>query len=366
MPDQPPTLTTSASRPPQPPEDTTVTTTTPPAPTDKPHARRTRQALGLVEKFAVPGLLVVLIIVFATLPATTETFPTQANIQNLLAGQAVLGVAALAVLLPIVAGQYDLSVGAVIGASALLSAGLMSKNDVNPLLAIVIVVIVGALIGLLNGYIVAYLGVNSLIVTTATATIISGFVLWYSKSETIVGIPDSVTSAVVGNWLGVPKLVFGFALIGLIIFVVLQYTPFGRYVHAVGSNSRAAALVGLDVPRLTCTTLVLSSALAAVAGVAQLGLQGSASPQLGPGFTLPALSAVFLGSTTIKPGKFNVLGTVVAVYLVAVIVNGLTLAGASDWVQPMFNGLALLGAVVLAAVVSRRRGRGRGGSPADS
>jgi ribose transport system permease protein len=311
----------------------------------------------MVERFAVPGLLVLLVILFSTMTSTSQTFPTQANIQNLLAGQAVLGVAALAVLIPIVAGQYDLSVGAVLGASALLSAGLMSRHDINPVLAIVLVVAAGGLVGLVNGYIVAFLGVNSLIVTTATATIISGFVLWYSQSLVIVGVPDSVISATVGNWFGVPKLVFGFALVAVLVYVMLQYTPYGRFIYAIGSNPRAATLVGLNVPRLTCSTLVASSALAGLAGAAQLGLQGSASPQLGPGFTLPALSAVFLGSTTIRPGTFNVLGAVVAVYLVAVIVNGLTLAGASDWVQPAFNGLSLLGAVVLAAVISRRRAR---------
>ncbi|MXG89020.1 ABC transporter permease [Nocardioides flavescens] len=319
--------------------------------------RGARRVLGAVERYAVPGLLVVLVVVFSSVTATSATFPTQANLSNLLAGQAVLGVAALAVLVPIVAGQYDLSVGAVLGASALLCAGLMSRHDVPPVLAILAVVLIGALVGLINGYVVAYLGVNSLIVTTATATVISGFVLWYSGSLTIVGVPPSIIDATNGTWLAVPKLVFGLAVVAALVYVMLRYTPYGRYLYAIGSNARAAALVGLDVPRLTCSTLVFSAALAALAGVAQLGLQGSASPQLGPGFTLPALSAVFLGSTTIRPGTFNVPGTVIAVYLVAVIVNGLTLAGAADWVQPTFNGGALLGAVVLAAVISRRRAR---------
>lgn len=318
-----------------------------------------RRVLALTERFAVPGLLVVLVIVFSTLSSTAATFPTQANITNLLSGQAVLGVAALAVLIPIVAGQYDLSVGAVLGTSALVSAGLMSRHDVHPVLAIAAVVAISAAIGLTNGYVVAYLGVNSLIVTTATATVLGGFVLWYSESLTIVGIPQAIVDTANGSWIGVPHLVYGFALVAVLVYLVLRFTPYGRYLYAIGSNPRASALVGLNVPRLTCSTLVVSSVLAALAGVAQIGLQGSASPQLGPGFTLPALSAVFLGSTAIRPGTFNVLGTVVAVYLVAVIVNGLTLAGAADWVQPAFNGGALLGAVVLAAVISRRRGRRR-------
>ncbi|KAA9164395.1 ABC transporter permease [Amycolatopsis acidicola] len=326
-------------------------------PTANTRARGARRGLGLVERYAVPGLLVVLVIGFSSFPATAAAFPTRTNIQNLFSGQAVLGIAAIAVLIPIIAGKYDLSVGAVLGASSLLGAGLMARNGIPPSAAILIVLAAGIVIGFVNGYVVAYLGVNSLIVTTATATVISGFVLWYSQSQVITGIPLSITDAAIGEWLGVPKLVFGFALIAVLAYLMLRFTPYGRYIYAIGSNSRAAGLVGLNVPRLTCSTLVLSSALAALAGIAQLGLQGSASPQLGPGFTLPALSAVFLGSTTIRPGTFNVAGTVIAVYLVAVIVNGLTLAGASDWVQPAFNGLALLAAVILAAVISRRRAR---------
>ncbi|WP_179272947.1 MULTISPECIES: ABC transporter permease [unclassified Rhodococcus (in: high G+C Gram-positive bacteria)] len=335
-----------------------------PAPTDpepglRTHPRDLRsQVIGAVERFAVPALLLVLVAVFSLQPATAERFPTQANIQNLLAGQAVLGIAALAVLIPIIAGQYDLSVGAILGASSLLSAGLMAREGLPPPIAIGIAIAAGVLIGAINGIIVAHLEVNSLIVTTGSATVIAGFVLWYSDSQTIVGIPKSITDAIVGEWLHVPKLVYALAATALLVYVVLQHTPYGRYLHAIGSNARASRLVGLGVPRLTVSALMFSGGLAACAGVAQLGLQGSASPQLGPGFTLPALSAVFLGSTAIKPGKFNVLGTLFAVYLVAVIVNGLTLAGASDWVQPTFNGLALLGAVVLAALVARSRRRG--------
>ncbi|MGZ6746290.1 MAG: ABC transporter permease [Nocardioides sp.] len=312
-----------------------------------------------IERYALPVLLLVLVVVFSTLPATSATFPTWANISNLLSSQSVLGFAAMAVLLPIVAGHYDLSVGAIIGASSILSAGLMTRTGMNPVLAILIAAGVACVIGLISGALIAYLDVHSLIVTTGTATVLGGLVLWYSNSATISSIPQSVGNVVLGNWFGVPKVFIAFLVIAVVVYVTLQHTTYGRYLHAMGANPRAAGMLGIRTRWLIISTFVLSALVAAAAGAMQLGLQGSASPQLGAGFTLPALSAVFLGSTAIKPGRFNVLGTVVAVYLVAVIVNGLTLAGASSWVEPTFNGLALLLAVSLSALVKKQRlGRG--------
>lgn len=309
----------------------------------------------LAERFAVPLLLLLLVVLFSNLPGTAETFPTWANISNLLSSQAVLGVSAMAVLLPIVAGHYDLSVGAMLGASSILSAGLMTKSGLPPALAIVLAIGAACLFGLVSGALIAFLDVHSLIVTTGTATVIGGLVLWYSGSSTISSIPAGLTNLVLGDWFGVPKVVVGFLLVAVLVYVTLQHTIYGRYLHAMGSNPRAAGMLGIPARLLVISTFVVSALVAALAGIAQLGLQGSASPQLGPGFTLPALSAVFLGSTTIKPGRFNVLGTVIAVYLVAVIVNGLTLAGASSWVEPTFNGLALLIAVALSALVKKQR-----------
>jgi ribose transport system permease protein len=300
-------------------------------------------------------LLVVLIVFFSVLPSTGASFSSWANISNLLSAQAVLGIAALGVLLPIVAGHYDLTVGAIVGASSMLSAVLMTKLGLPALLAVVIAVVVGVGLGAISGTIIAMLKVHSLIVTTGAATVIGGLVLWVSGSTTVSGVPRDLMALVLGTWFGIPKVVVFFAIAAVVVYLILEHTTYGRRLHALGANPKAAAMVGLRTRGLVITAFMLSAGIAAFAGVLQLGLQGSASPQLGPGFTLPALSAVFLGSTAIRPGRFNVLGTVIAVYLVAVIVNGLTLAGASSWVEPTFNGLALLVAVSLSALVRRRR-----------
>jgi ribose transport system permease protein len=161
------------------------------------------------------------------------------------------------------------------------------------------------------------------------------------------------------SWLGVPYLGWILLLVALFVGWLLRSTLFGRRLTQVGSNSRAAHIVGVNVSRTVLLGFVCSGALAGLAGVLLFAQTGAANPQVGAGYTLPALAAAFLGATTIRPGSFNVLGTLVGVFFVGVAVNGLTLAGAADWVQPVFNGGALVLAVALSSILGRRAGSSR-------
>jgi ribose transport system permease protein len=158
------------------------------------------------------------------------------------------------------------------------------------------------------------------------------------------------------NWLGVPRPVWLLVVVALLVAYLLRYTVYGRHLLSIGSNPRSARLVGIRVQLVVLLSFVVAGALAAVAGELELGRTGSGDPQIGPGFTLSALAAAFLGSTTIRPGQFNVPGTIVGVFFVAVSVNGLTLAGAADWVDPLFNGTAVVVAVAVSTVLAHRRG----------
>jgi ribose transport system permease protein len=161
------------------------------------------------------------------------------------------------------------------------------------------------------------------------------------------------------NWLGIPRVVWLLAAVALGIGYVLRHTVFGRQLLSVGANPRSARLVGISVPLVVLMSFVLAGALAGIAGTVELARTGSGNPQVGSGYTLSALAAAFLGSTTIRPGRFNVPGTLVGVVFVAFSVNGLTLAGAADWVDPVFTGTALAVAVTLSTVLGRRRGAQR-------
>jgi ribose transport system permease protein len=307
-------------------------------------------AVLVAERVVLPVLFAALMVFFAVLPATSASFLTDANLRTVLANQAVIGVAALGVIPSIAAGQYDLSIGANVGASAMAAAGAARAGWSIPE-----IIAVGLAIGVVNGSLVAYLNIDSLIATIGTSTVVGALVSWYSNSATIIApFPDSVSNAINGDWLGIPRVVWFLAAVGIAMYALMDHAPLGRYFQAVGTNRSAARLVGLNVPRLTVGSLAITGIVGGIAGVMIAVQNGSVSPQTGPGYTLVALSAVFLGSTSIQPGRFNALGTIIAVYFVAIIVNGLTLAGAAAWVNPLFNGLALLIAVALSVAVRRR------------
>jgi ribose transport system permease protein len=143
--------------------------------------------------------------------------------------------------------------------------------------------------------------------------------------------------------------------IAFVVWFVLTQLPFGRRLEAIGSNESAARLVGISTTKSIWISFVISGLLAGTAGALQTSRGGAGDPSVGTAFLFPALTAVFLGATMIKPGKYNVWGTVIGVFFVATSVSGLTLLGADVWVQPVFNGVSLLVAVALSTLIARGR-----------
>jgi ribose transport system permease protein len=201
----------------------------------------------------------------------------------------------------------------------------------------------GALVGLNNGNVVARLGVNSLIVTLGTSGILLGVVEWYTNGQSIsLGISQSLLNFGSRNWGGIPEVVYLLVIVALIVYYLLEHTPYGRYLTSIGSNARAARLVGLRVDRLKLSAFVFSGALAGIAGVLLVAKNGSASPEAGSVTdTLAALAAAYLGATSIRPGRFNVPGAMLAVYFIGFSVAGLAIAGVQSWVSQVFSGGAL-------------------------
>ncbi len=313
--------------------------------------------LELIERYALVVLFVAMLVFFSVWSKTSSTFPTSANIKNVLGNQAVSGILAVAIIIPLVCGVFDFSVGSVAGLSQVLCAGFMSHLGAPLVLAVLGAVGVGALIGVNNGNTVARIGVNSLIVTLGVSTVCLGIVEWYTKGQSIIsGISPDLVKVGTGDWLGIPRTVYYLAVIALAVYYLLEHTPFGRYLHSIGSNPEAARLVGLPVQRYVTLSFVLSGALAGVAGVLLVARNGGASPQVGTvSDTLQALSAAYLGATAIKPGRFNVLGTLIAILFLSFTVTGLSLAGVANWINDVFNGAALFIAVLISTIIGRKR-----------
>lgn len=312
---------------------------------------------GWAERYALVAMLAIIILVFALLPASSGTFLSSANLRNLVANQAVVLIAALAALIPIVAGEFDISVGALLGAVAYVAGIFMAKTGMPVVPAILLALLAGMVIGIVNGYLVAYVGASSLIITLGMTTLLGGIVSLISGGILVAEIPGSLTRYGSENLLGIPVIGWFMLLMAAIVAYLLRYSVFGRRLLFIGSNVEAARLVGIRTKRLKFLSFVLASLLAGIAGMVLLARSGTASPEVGLGYTLNALAAVFLGATTIQPGRYNVPGTIVGVFFVAVSVNGLTLVGAADWVDPVFNGAAVIVAVTLSTVL---RGRAAG------
>jgi ribose transport system permease protein len=316
---------------------------------------RNQSPSALAERFGLPLLFVVCAVVFSLL--RPETFATSANWKAIATSQAVLGVVALALIVPLVGGRFDVSVGANAGLCAVICAGLMSKNGLPLAPAIAIAVALGGLVGVVNGVIVAYLGVNSIIATIGTSTILGGFVVAYTKGIAInAGLSPTLTNLSAQSVFGIPALFVIMLLFSVVVWFLLTQTPYGRRLTACGSNIRAASLTGLNVGHIIWASFVASGLLAGVAGVLQVGATGSADPTAGGiTFMIPALAAVFLGATTWRPGTYNVAGTIIALYFLGATVSGLALVGVEPWVTDVFNGSAVVVAIIISAQFRRRR-----------
>lgn len=309
----------------------------------------------LIERAGLVFLLIGVIVLFSIL--RPNTFATYANFRSITTAQPVMAVAALALIVPLVGGRFDVSVGAILGLCAIACASAMSHFGLPLAVAVVIGIGMGAFIGLINGFIVAYLGVNSIIGTLGVATILGGVVTGYTKGIPISsGLSPVLTDISIQTIAGLPLLLILMAIIAVITWFVLTQTPYGRNLTAVGANAESARLTGIRTKRVVMSSFVLSGVLAGAAGVLQIGSQGNAGPQLvGITFILPALAAAFLGATTWQPGKFTVQGTLIGIFFLGTTISGLSLVGIQPWITDVFNGSAVVLAIALSAQLRRRR-----------
>ncbi|RWA61151.1 ABC transporter permease [Mesorhizobium sp.] len=308
------------------------------------------------EAYTLVGLMLVIAAVFSVLPATSETFPTAANLRIVIANQTVLAIVALAAFIPLITNEFDVSVGANLGLASILAASAMSIGVPWPV-ALCIAAGVGACVGVVNGLLITWAGINSLITTLGTSIIIHGIVVWKTNGVSIVSnIPPALTRFGSGAVFGVPLPLFALLAVTIAIAYLAYHTPFGRYMYAIGSNASAARLVGINTKRILFRSFVLAGLLAGLAGFLQVSRTGGANPRVGEAFTLPALAAAFLSAASIRPGTYNVVGVIVAVFFLATLNSGLNLAGADVYVNDLINGCALILGVGLARFLGRNQG----------
>lgn len=318
-----------------------------------------RQRSGWVVLAERYGLVVLLLVLIGAFSLLSPLFFTAANFRVILGARAGLVILAMAAIPPLIVGKFDLSIGAIMGVSSIFAASLMSEHELPLAAAIVLTLVLGMAIGLANGLVINASGANPLIITLGMSSLLLGLAQWYTGGSSISrGISKSLSKATSGAVMGIPTGLFWVVPIGAILWYVHTQVPLGRKANAIGSNASAAALVGLPVRSIEVGSYVVAGGLASVAGLFQLGQLGSADPEMAAGhLLLPALVAAFLGTAAFKPGAFNFPGAILAVYFVAFSVNGLQFMGAASWVEPVFNGVALIIAMSASMVLGRKRGR---------
>lgn len=303
------------------------------------------------------GLLIfgAIIVIFAIwIP---DTFLTTVTVKNILETQALTAILALGLLFPLAAGVFDLSVAQNIGFSAMVAGYFMVNQHQSVALSVLITAAFGLVIGCVNGLLVAFVGVDSFIATLAMQSLLLAGAQLIGNGQYIGPFPSSIRAFASRSVFGVPIVAVYLLLLAIIAWYALEHTPMGRRFYATGANADAARLAGIRTRRYVFWSFVICATLAALAGVLLAGTLNSVSETTGPQYLLPAFAGAFLGATQLKPGRFNVWGTLLAIYLLGTGVTGLQLAGGQVWLTNLFNGAALIIAVSAAVIASRIRRR---------
>ncbi len=314
-----------------------------------------RKLVRLAPTYGLVILMFGLILLFSILLPTT--FPTMLNVRAILSDKAIIALLSLAAMIPMVAGRIDLTVGYGIVLWHILAISLQTLYGFPWPVAVAVVLVLGVVIGALNGLLVEVARIDSFIATLGTGTILYALALWHTGGRQMVGALPDAFYAINGTFVfGLPITAIYVLVITVVLWVALEYTPIGRYLYAIGANQRAAELNGIPTRKFVIGAFVTSGLMTALAGVLLASKLRIGQASVGLEFLLPALVGAFLGSTTIKPGRVNVWGTIVGVMILAVGISGIQQFGGSFWVEPLFNGTTLLIAIGIAGYAQRKKG----------
>jgi rhamnose transport system permease protein len=292
------------------------------------------------------SLAIFLVLLTAGLALRNPAFASPANLRDVCVNASHLGIAALGMFLVILIGQIDVSVGAILAICSTL-AGLMAKEGVPTPVVLLAAILAGALLGGLNGLIVAGLRIHSIVVTLGTASIYRGLLIKATGGSWIYGLPAQFTAFGQGKLLGVPLPVITLVAVYLLAAFLLSRIPGGRALFAVGSNPDAARLAGLPVARVQVLAFVLNGALVGLAAVVFASRFTVIQSNAGIGFEFAAITAVLVGGANIFGGSGTVFGTLLGTLVISALASALIFLGINSLWEPCFQGLFILAAVIL-------------------
>lgn len=285
----------------------------------------------------------------------TTNFTTWLNISNLLKQNTIIGIMAMGMLLVILTGDIDLSVGALAGVTNVLVSVLMNDFEVSVEFAIFTAILLGVGLGCVNGFFIVFKKLPAFIMTLAMMTIARGFAYIWSKGRPINVVDPLIQNLNTNDFLGLPQLVWFLIIVFLVIFIVLRYTSYGRIIKAIGSNEEAVRLAGLRVKSYRFSVFAIMGFLCALAGVLGCVRTGVGSPLYAEGFELDAIAMVVIGGASLSGGKGDAVKTLVGIFIIGMISNIMNLTNVSAYLQQVIKGFIILAAIYLQAGTGKEK-----------
>ena len=319
---------------------------------------RSPRVWSFVGKYGTVMVLFGMIVAFSM--AEPRAFPTVSNMRGVLSQVALTAIIAGGMTFPLVVGEFDLSIGYQASLAGVIVVGLQVNQHLPVWVAIVLVLLMGLTIGAVNGVLVTKLGVNALIATLGTGTVLIGLTYGYTGGIPVALPPGSSFSdiALGSAILGIPNVIVIAGLVSVVLWIILNRTDMGQRIQAVGGNREAAALSGVRVDRHRTIAFMIAGVCAAITGILLASRIGSGQVTAGDGYLLDSFAACFLGSAALLDGVFHIVGTLIGVLVVGVGYNGLAILGVPVFFQFIFKGGLLITAVAL-STVARRHSRAR-------
>ena len=307
---------------------------------------------GIIKTWGTLLGFLLLLIVFSVL--RPDVFPTGRNLKNIIEQVATLAIVASGVTVVMITGDFDLSVGAIASLVGVVAALLM-KSGMGTFASILIAMALGTGAGLLNGLLIAYGGLSAFVGTLATMTAYGGVALLISKGTTIFALPENFRVLGQGSMGFLPISVLIMALTVLVVALLLEQTTYGRRLYAIGGNEEASFLSGIRTRQVRLIAFGVSGFFASLSGIVLTSRLFSAHPQAGSPFMLNAAAAVFLGMTAFREGEANIWGTLLGVFIIGVMGNGLNILGINTYVQSILTGAIIIFAVLLSSLAKKRQ-----------
>ena len=308
---------------------------------------------SLGARFAIVGVWIALTALYWILKP--DTFGTTGTFQTIFNSQQALVFLTAALLCTICVGEFvDMSVASIFGIAAVIPPVLYTDHGWNVWVAAIVAVLLAAVCGAVNGILIVYVGVNTIVVTLGMGTLLLGIALWMTNLMPASGLPESITRIALPQFLGLPVSFWEGLVLMLAFGYMLQFTPMGRNIRFVGSNREVSRLAGIQVNRLRFGAFTVAGLIAGIGGVISSAAIGGFDSTVSQTYILPTFAATFLGTAILQPGRFSPVGTLIAVYFLATGILGLQLLGAAAWVSDVFYGAVLVIAVTISTLLHAR------------